>query len=496
MRLAQMKCPECGAAVPDGGNFCPACGRAMGDLERPRQAVASGDGWTAFLDRSWDFFASTKVATLLIVLIAIASVAGSLIEQENLYQDWRPPATYYPARYGEFWGNLFLKTGLTHAYSSVWYATLILLSVVSLIICSLHRLVPLHRMLTSPQAWKLPHFLRRQEVVAEVEGDLESVSAKLKQKGYKIVRDRECIYADKGRLSRYGPYIIHIGLLVVAFAAFAKAIPGWDESRDVWIPDGQTVKVPDTGFAIKNYKYTMELYPNGAPSRFATDAAIVENGQEVTRKVIEVNQPLTYGGWEIYQASFRQEPGIAHIKVFSAAGNQPVTDVAIDLRQPEAEYRINDQLKMVVKAYYHDFMVDKDTNQPTNASFEVKNPVMMADFMDVQRNESIGRAALMILGQGQAIYDGPFYLGVENVDTRWFTALKLHKDRTVPYMFAGLSIVMLGMVVTFFIFHWQVWVREEDGKVLLGARAYKNKFGLKQEMGRLLGTASGGGALL
>ncbi|MFZ5816633.1 MAG: cytochrome c biogenesis protein ResB [Bacillota bacterium] len=489
--MAVSKCPGCGGAVPDGANFCPACGLALGDRERPRQGPHP---WIEFLDKAWDFFASTKVAAWLIVAIAVASIAGSLIEQESLYQDWRPPYLYYPARYGEFWGNLYMRLGLTHAYSSIWYAALVLMIVLSLIICSLQRLVPLHRTLMRPQVWKLPHFLKRQEVVVEAEGDLALAEAKLKRAGYKLLRERECLYGDKGRLSRYGPYIIHIGLLVVCFAAFAKGLPGWDQTADVWIPDGQTAMVPGTDFAITNHKFTMDLYENGMPSRFATDASIVVGEQEVLRKTIEVNKPLSYGGWDIYQASWREEPGVAHLKVMDAANKRQLASIAFDLRQPEAEYPIaGTNLKLVVRSYLHDFMVDPETNQPTNASFEVRNPVLLSEFVTADKQEVVGRAALMILGKTPPVYEGALYLEVERVEQRWFTALKLHRDRTVPYMFAGLTIVMLGMGITFFIFHWQVWVREEQGRLLIGARAYKNKFGLKQEMKRLFGAPHGEG---
>lgn len=489
--MAVTNCPGCGAAVPEGGNFCPECGLALGDRERPRQGP---NPWIEFLDRAWDFFASTKVAAWLIVLIAVASIAGSLIEQESLYQDWRPPYLYYPARYGEFWGNLYMKLGLTHAYSSIWYAALVLMIVLSLIICSLHRLIPLHRTLSKPNVWKLPHFLKRQEVVVAVDMDLAAGEAKLKKAGYKLLRDRECLYGDKGRLSRYGPYIIHIGLLVVCFAAFSKGLPGWDETRDVWVPDGQTVRVPETDFAITNHKFTMDLYANGMPSRFATDASIMVGDQEIKRQVIEVNKPLSYGGWDIYQASWREEPGIAHLKVMDANTRQQLGSIAFDLRQPEPEYLIaGTNLKLAVRSYLHDFVVDPETNQPTNASFEVRNPVLLSEFVTADEGKVVGRAALMVMAKTPPVHEGSLFLEVERVEDRWFTALKLHHDKTTPFMFTGLGIVLLGMGITFFIFHWQVWVREENGRLLIGARAYKGRFGLKQEMKRLFGAPHGEG---
>ncbi len=487
-------CSACAALLPAQSNFCPSCGKAQGAVERP-QTADTGNGWVEFIDKSWDFFASTRVAAFLILLIAIASIAGSLIEQEGLYQDWRPPHLYYPIRYGDFWGKVYMTTGLTHAYTSLWFAGIVLLIVISLIICSFQRVIPLHKVLQKPQVWKLPSFVRRQHVFHETDGTLESMQEKLKKKGYHVIRDRECLYADKGRLSRYGPYIIHIGLLVVAFAAFTKGIPGWDTSKDALIADGQTVKIQDTEFALTNHSFVMETYPSGMPSRFATDTTLIENGKEVARAMVEVNKPMVYNGWEVFQTSFRQEPGTATIKVMAADTKQEVSRFTIDLRQPETIFPIGDRVKLVVRSYYHDFIVDPETGQPTNASYEVKNPVMLADFETTDRAGLIGRAALIVLANAEPVFEGPLYLEVDQVETRWYTALRLRRDKTAPYMFTGLGIVLLGMSITFFMFHWQVWVRFEDGKLLIGARAYKNKFGLKQEMKRLLGLPAGEGQL-
>lgn len=490
--MSDAVCPECGANPPVGSDFCPACGQALGEQERPRPSGPVAGGWIPFLDKTWDFFASTKVAAVLITVIATAAILGSLIEQETLYQDWRPPAMYYPVRYGPFWGPLYMNLGLTHAYSSIWFAALILLLVVNLVIGSLNRLIPLMRMLAHPQVWKLPHFLHRQEVIVEAEGGLSEARTALKRAGYRVREDRECLYADKGRPSRYGPYVIHVGLLLVCFAAFSKALPGWDLSKDVWIPDGQTVKVPGEDFAITNHKFTMETYPNGAPSRFATDASILDGGKEVFRGVIEVNHPITHGGWEIYQSSFREEPGFAYIKIMSAASKQPAATIAFDLRQPEAEYPIGDRLKMVVRSYYHDFTIDPATEQGTNASYEVKNPVLLAEFLTTDREALVGRTALIIMApDAEPVFEGPIYLEVDRVEKRWYTALKLHRDHTVPFMYAGLAVVMLGMMMTFFLFHWQVWIREENGALLIGAKAHKNRYGLKQELQRLFGKSEG-----
>jgi cytochrome c biogenesis protein len=484
-------CITCGAALPPASQFCPKCGAAQGAVERPRtvESKSLAENWNDFLDKAWDFFASVKVAWILIILIALASIAGTLIEQESLYNDWRPPELYYPERYGAIWGPLFMKLGLTHAYSSLWYVTLVVLLVINLIICSFQRLVPLHKMLVKPQVWKLPHFIHRQEVVIEQEGTLAEAEAKLKKRGFKVLREGECLYADRGRISRYGPYIIHIGLIICAFAAFAKAIPGWDETRDVWIQDGQTVKVPDTNFAITNKKFTVEFYENGAPKRYATEAVVSENGETKATKTIEVNHPLEWAGWEIYQSSWREEPGTAYLDVVNAIDNSVLTTVALDLRQPEASYPLPGGYTLAVRDYLHDFQLDPETKQPVNGSFEVKNPAFRVEFLDPS-GKVVGAAAHLVFGKDAPIYTGPLYLKTAKVEPKLFTGLKLHKDKTAPFMFGGLFVVLGGLAITFFLFHYQVWVREEDGIILVGGRAYKNKYGLKQELNRLFAVAN------
>lgn len=481
-------CPDCRESpLPAAASFCPSCGHALVDGVTRRKPDQRGSAIIDFVDSSWDFFASVRVASFLIVLIAIASIAGTLVEQEDLYQDWRPPYLYYPFRYGPKLGPLLMQLGLTHAYTSLWFSALILLCVISLIICSLHRLIPLHRVLTNPQVWKLPHFIKRQDVTAEVGGTLEEMGGKLKNRGYRIIRDRECLYADKGRIGRYGPYIIHIGLLVVAFAAYSKAFPGWDVTRNLWVADGQTAAVEGTDFSVRSHGFLMELYPSGMPSRFLTDVGIVENGAEVVRKEVLVNHPVKYQGWEVYQSSFRQELGSVELDLYARGTDQPLSRITVDLKQPSERYPITDTLAVVLMDYYHDFMVDERTGEPANGSFEVKNPVMLLEFQESGR--TVGRQALLIAADGPAPAEGPFELRVAEVHDRWYSGLKVRRDLTAPWMFTGLGIMMLGMYVTFFVFHRQVWVRLEGGRLLVGARSNKNKFGLKQEMRQITGKA-------
>lgn len=509
------RCPDCATVLPgqpDQVRFCPACGAPQTPEAAAAARPAAGGGaaalrraeptaWVQYLDAAWDFFASTKVATLLIFLLAVASIVGSLIEQESLYQDWRPPELYYPFRYGEFWGPLFMRLGFTHAYSSVWYVGLLYLIVVSLVICSLQRLVPLHRALQNPPVERHAGFILRQDVTGVAPagpGDdaLAPLAAVLKKRGYRVWRKGQGLHADSGRLGRYGPYIIHIGLILAAFAAAGKGLPGWDITQDMWVPDGQTVTIPGTRLAIRSEGFILEEYESGLPKLYRTAAVLLANGREVRRHDIRVNHPLKYEQWEIYQASYNAEPGIATFDAKLADNDQKLSAVGIDLKDPAPAYDLGGGYRARVEEYYPDFDVDPQTGQPYNKSRQILHPVFRLTIQDAG-GQVVGAQALAVgvrpgeWKQMPLIGQGPVYLEQTGVKMRWYSGLKAHKDLTVPYMFTGLGIVLLGMWITFFIFHRQVWARVTPEGVILGARTNKNRYGLTQEMRKLMGGLGG-----
>ena len=77
----------------------------------------------------------------------------------------------------------------------------------------------------------------------------------------------------------------------------------------------QIVKMP---FAIELKEFIMETYDNGSPKRFASDIIITPNStltshpSPLTSKMeatIEVNKPVEYDGWKIYQYGYDTQMG-------------------------------------------------------------------------------------------------------------------------------------------------------------------------------------------
>jgi cytochrome c biogenesis protein len=76
----------------------------------------------------------------------------------------------------------------------------------------------------------------------------------------------------------------------------------------VFLGEGQTAPVQAVGtpdnLLVKNVRFEAPTRPDGSFSDFRTDLAVYQNGQEVARKIIRVNDPLEVNGFVFHQNTF------------------------------------------------------------------------------------------------------------------------------------------------------------------------------------------------
>lgn len=83
--------------------------------------------------------------------------------QEMYIPPVMPASEYYEDQYGWF-GKIYYELGFHNLYSSWWYLALIASIGISLVICSLDRVVPLYRALKKQRVTRHEEFLKRQRV--------------------------------------------------------------------------------------------------------------------------------------------------------------------------------------------------------------------------------------------------------------------------------------------------------------------------------------------
>ena len=119
------------------------------------------------------------------------------------------------------------------------------------------------------------------------------------------------LYAEKGNYSRLGVYITHLSILVILAGAMIGLFLGFNAFLN--LPEGETTSVAykdrgtevPLGFELRCDNFEVDYYPESdMPKAYKSWLTVFKNGKEVMKKVISVNDPLTYEGITFYQSSF------------------------------------------------------------------------------------------------------------------------------------------------------------------------------------------------
>jgi len=300
-----------------------------------------------------ELISSMRFAIALLVVLAIASIIGTVLTQDDPYPN-------YVNQFGPFWADIFRSLSLYTVYSSWWFMTILGFLIVSISLCVI-RNAP--KMIADMKSWKdkvregsLRAFHHKGEFAvegasrAQVAATLGRLAGRL---GYRsVTRETEgatLIAAKRGALSKIGYIFAHVAIVVICIGGLLDSnlpikLQMWlfdktpirtnavindiaPEHRlsssnptfrgDAWVPEGQYVStailnepngslVQDLPFSIQLNKFIVDYYSTGMPKLFASDIVVIDHktGKRIPARV-EVNKPFEYDGVSIYQSSFQ-----------------------------------------------------------------------------------------------------------------------------------------------------------------------------------------------
>ena len=420
----------------------------------------------------WNTLISVKLAIWIIILLAVTSILGTVIQQNQ------PPEKYHQV-YEDWAYNLMDRINLFDMYHSWWFLALLVLFTVNLTCCTVDRFPKVLKTVRNPRT--------------KLDGSLEktlSLTERWKNKGvvpqwakmYKAALARVFavpkvteedgavhLYAEKGVYSRFGAYATHAGIIIVFAGAIAGNVFGFKSY--VNIPDGKEASHLDARggkehinlpFAVRNNKFWMETYPSGQPKKYASDLSVIENGREVLRKTITVNDPLVYKGIWFYQSSYGQEGGATARLSVSRQDGTPLGDLSLSPNEP-----------VRIDGYGAVRGVNYDQN------FQGNGPALQVVI------EKPGQPAvdLWIL-QGRPDLDrqrkDSVVFSFGGLTSKMYTGLQVAKDPGVNVVWLGCLLLTAGMMCSFFASHRRIWIRLSDGphgkvEVTAGGSANRNK---------------------
>jgi cytochrome c biogenesis protein len=536
--IQNTKC-ECGHQNRVGTVLCEACGKPLIEDEQPGGLLEMRYDGVArrsqranpnVIDRIWNFFSSVKVAIYLIIITLIGAMFGTVFEQESNFINF-DPSTFYKNKYGTI-GEIYYRLGLSHTYESWWFILLLVMIGASLVICSLDRVLPLYKALSKQKVRKHLDFLTRQKVVYQGEIDedgaewVQRAVQPLQKKHYRVYTDGSALLAEKQRFSRWGPYIIHIGLIIFLLAVLFRGLPGLHLDKHYWFPEGEITRIPETNLYLKNEKFTVEYYSEDemsddfkarekvVPKLYETQAVLYEctgdcddpskepQLREVERHAIRVNDPLSYKGLQAYQFDFDLTPKLRSVQpaLVDAKTGESYGKFKLDMRDPQREYEVG-PYRLTLQNKYMDFSLN-DEGQPVSISGEPNAPAFLfliqgpdlpaegAQYIyfpkQVDKERFQQEAINQQLGGVQSKLQLDV-LGMEDVDfIEASSYLNIRIDRAMPFVWLGLGIVMLGLILGFYWQHRRIWLRVDDRQLTLGGHTTKNWFGMRREVSGFL----------
>ena len=431
----------------------------------------------------WKFFTSIKLTVVILLTLAVTSVVGTLIPQNE------DPAAYVQA-YGEFVFRLFSTLGLFDMYHSWWFQSLILLLTVNIVVCSIDRLSATRKILfVRKPSFNVSRF-RKLKNKATFDDDRSPEQLKklyyphferLFRHSYLENTDKGfCLFGEKGRWTRFGVYTVHLSVVLLLVGSLIGSIFGFDGF--VNIPEGETVtsirlgnnrKTLPLPFELRCDDFNVSFYDSGMPKEYRSSLTILENGQPVLTKEIIVNDPLRYKGVNMFQSSY---------------GSMPPNKASLSLTS-----------RKTGMIYKREAAVGEAVELPEDlGTFVLTGFDSAANF----RGQNIGEALRGTLApkQGSPIevllplrfptFDkmrrGDVIVSVAELHKRFYTGLQVTSDPGVWLVYAGFIIMILGCYITFFMSHQQFCVevvqKSNHCRVIVSGKANKNKLGVQAKV--------------
>jgi cytochrome c biogenesis protein len=427
----------------------------------------------------WKFFASIRLSVVLLLVIAVASILGTVIPQNESVQA-------YVMQFGVAGYRILDALDVFDMYSSWWFQALLLLLVINIIVCSIERLPVTLKALSKKGPARNPSMFRNlkgkvtfetvmgMDVLREACGKLATGGEGLQETGEGFY-----IIGEKGRWTRFGVYAVHLSIVLLLVGAVVGSMFGFDGY--VNIVEGESVSSVRLGnnglahkldFELRCDDFDLSFYPSGTPKEYRSTLSILENGQPVLQKDIIVNAPLRHRGINIFQSSY----GLLFVEltfVSTESGKEYVAQVEVGDR-----FELPEDLGVFVLTGFQGAMEYRGRDI---------GPVFFGHLIP---KEGEGESIMLPVNIPELDRERKGAVTVSVSDTRYYTGLQVTRDPGVWIVYSGFIMLIVGCFVTFFTSHQRLFIEavQTDGgcRVTVAGSANKNKFGMRQEVKRIV----------
>lgn len=478
-----------------------------GAPERPIQQPSLG--WVGFGRFMWRQLTSMRTALVLLLLLALASIPGSLVPQRSS----DPNGVVQFRRDDPELFEILDALQLFDTFTSVWFSAIYLLLFISLVGCILPRTSHHLKALTSPppdtpaRLRRFEHY-RKETAEGTPEELLDTARETLASHGYRVKVDGTSVSGERGYLRETANLVFHFALVGILVGLALGT--GFKYQGQRVLVEGQTFTNQLTSYdsfnpgrffsdaSLEPYSLTLNSFTPtyqfdltsgfANPLDFVADMTLrdVEGPQDLE---LRVNEPIDYAGTSVYLLGNGFAPWIT---VYSPSGDvvfsQPVAFLPQDsnltslgvVKIPDG---LPEQLGMI--GFFYPSAVALESGALTSVYPEPDQPVLTLNVFrgDLGLDEGIPRNVYsldtdaltqvtggdtgvdsLVMGLGERA-EIPGGLGsVEFTELRRFVSVDVHRDPTQLPVAISAVFIMAGLFMTLFVTRRRAWIKITPGK--------------------------------
>ena len=414
--------------------------------------------------------ANLQLAIGLLITIGFMIALGTIIEQDQSLNFYKENYSETNPLFGFLSWKVITFLSLDRLYTAWWFVIVLLLFGSSLLACTFTTQLP------SVKTFKLWKFITQSSQYKNLKvnddiklGVFNTIAFNCNDNRYHFFRQHKKGYAYSGLLGRVAPIVVHASIIILLLGSTLGAFSGYTAQEIV--PRGEIFHIQNlTKFGNVSYipqavscrinnfwiTYTKELKTD----QFYSDLSLFdEKGNEIKRKIIFVNEPLTSNDLVLYQTDW----DIVGIKL--RLDNNKVFQVPLK-------------------------KITKGGNRFWFGSLNLDN--VLATNLTIVANDLTGKIYLYdpkgVLVQES--YIGGFIetnkeLSIQVADFITSTGLQIKSDPGINIVYLSFFLLIVSIYVSFFTYS-QIWLVELAKNIKIGGNSNRSVLFFQEDFRKII----------